>query len=319
MEEMAMEKNIWLTSKDLMDRWGINAPSLWDYIQRKSLSAHPIAQDGSMRGSVYTGPNAWTWVQNIERGFQPLKEPSSLDDIMQSLNKFVFHIEEIVKFERTHRIGIEPKTQKENITNNRFERNGDTWSIFYDGKETTINDSKGIRDIAYLLSTQPHGIEALALFNAVKDPITDSTESKLLNKMTQEQLNEQRLRKGTIGIKTKLMFSGDLREENIARYKRDLKEIDEEIAKAEEEGNFLLIKELKESRATLEDEVLIKAGKSGEQEEKARKAVATRIKTAIENIKQKHRPLGDHLSPSIKTGKTCAYQPEQETAWDIKL
>jgi hypothetical protein len=313
---MAMEKNIWLTSKDLMDRWGINAPSLWYYIRRKGLLAHPITQDGKMREKVYTVPNAWTWVQNVERGNQPLKEPSSLDDIIQSLNKLVFHFEEIAKFEKTHRIGIEPKTQNDKITDNRFERSGDTWNISYNGKDTTINNSKGIYDIACLLSNQFHGTEALSLFNAIENPEIDFRDSKLLNKMSQEQLKELNLRKDTLGSRTKVSLSS---ETDKARYRKLLKELEMEIVDARKNGDTILLKELEQEKQDLIQEVFNKEGKSGEQEEQARKAVTLRIRTAIRNIKQKHQLLGDHLFQSIKTGKVCVYQPEQETDWDIKL
>lgn len=106
-----MEKNIWLTSKDLMDRWRINAPSLWYYIRKKGLPAHPIAPEQ---------PNAWTWVQNVERGLhQPSKQPSSLNDIMRSLTKLVFHSEEIVKFEKTEKINLSGEIIKPDSTSTK--------------------------------------------------------------------------------------------------------------------------------------------------------------------------------------------------------
>lgn len=51
--------------------------------------------------------------------------------------------------------------------------------------------------------------------------------------------------------------------------------------------------------------------------EKARKAVAYRIRTALEKIKKSHPPLWRHLFVTIKTGVFCSYNPEKPTSWEV--
>jgi hypothetical protein len=57
--------------------------------------------------------------------------------------------------------------------------------------------------------------------------------------------------------------------------------------------------------------------KSNGEIEKARKAVAYRIRTALGKLKQAHPMLWRHLSLSIKTGVFCSYTPEKLTTWII--
>ena len=53
-------------------------------------------------------------------------------------------------------------------------------------------------------------------------------------------------------------------------------------------------------------------------EERARKAVAKRIKVAKKQIKEKHPSLGLHLSQEISCGVTLNYNPKKEISWDVK-
>lgn len=98
-----MEKNIWLTSTDLMNRWGINAPTLWHYIQTKDLPAYRIGPERppeDLRGRVNRGPGGWTW------GDHP--EPSTLNEVVQVLDARKFSIKNVVEFEKKH--GLAAKT-----------------------------------------------------------------------------------------------------------------------------------------------------------------------------------------------------------------
>ena len=49
--------------------------------------------------------------------------------------------------------------------------------------------------------------------------------------------------------------------------------------------------------------------------DRARAAVAMRIRAAVARIEKEHAALGRHLARSIRTGTTCRYDPEVAAAW----
>lgn len=51
--------------------------------------------------------------------------------------------------------------------------------------------------------------------------------------------------------------------------------------------------------------------------ERARKAVANRIRDAVSRIEANHPALGRHLRTSIRTGTFCCYEPERTVTWDV--
>ena len=57
--------------------------------------------------------------------------------------------------------------------------------------------------------------------------------------------------------------------------------------------------------------------KAGDDTERARKAVAERIRAANSRVKAAHPQLGMHLENSIRTGIFCSYRPETRVAWKL--
>ena len=57
--------------------------------------------------------------------------------------------------------------------------------------------------------------------------------------------------------------------------------------------------------------------KLGDPSERARKAVAARIRDAIERIAIEHVELGRHLRASVNTGTFCSYAPPSPTSWRV--
>ena len=53
----------------------------------------------------------------------------------------------------------------------------------------------------------------------------------------------------------------------------------------------------------------------GDDRERARKAVAGRIKDALGRIEAVHPLLAAHLGRSISTGRICVYRPDPATRW----
>ena len=56
---------------------------------------------------------------------------------------------------------------------------------------------------------------------------------------------------------------------------------------------------------------------AGDPVERARKAVSMRIAAAIKAIDRVHPPLGRHLRASVRTGRHCVYEPEDDVTWHL--
>jgi hypothetical protein len=172
---------------------------------------------------------------------------------------------------------------------NRFQRDGAVWQITYRGKTIRMPDAKGLRDIATLLARPGEPVSATRLAGRVApggaDPVLDDTAR--------------------------------------AVYKARLAELDEDIDDATV-GNDLE----RAARAAAERDALIgeltralglggRSRRLGDDAERARKAVTARIGHAIDRLQHYHPDLAAHLRAAIRTGATCAYQPDQPVDWKL--
>jgi hypothetical protein len=60
-----------------------------------------------------------------------------------------------------------------------------------------------------------------------------------------------------------------------------------------------------------------RARKTAAVAERARKAVANRIKESLAKMRKPHPSLWLHLFNAIKTGTFCSYTPEKPIDWDL--
>jgi predicted ATPase len=54
-------------------------------------------------------------------------------------------------------------------------------------------------------------------------------------------------------------------------------------------------------------------------DERLRKAVSARVKSAIDRIERLHPALGRHLRNSVRTGFWCSYEPERPVRWSLSF
>jgi len=174
-------------------------------------------------------------------------------------------------------------------TLNRFQRDGALWHITYRGKTIRMPDSKGLRDIATLLTQPREPVRAAQLAGLVApagaDPVLD--------------------------------------DQARAAYKARLTELDQDIDDATTANDLE-----RAARAVAERDALISelthavglGGRSrrlGDDSERARKAVTARIHHAIDRIQHYHPDLAAHLRTAIRTGTACTYQPAQPVDWNL--
>ncbi|MEW2923286.1 hypothetical protein AB1A65_17585 [Muricauda sp. ANG21] len=170
---------------------------------------------------------------------------------------------------------------------NLFVKEGDMWRIVFMGKSIHLPHSKGLADIATLLSIPGREMECVQLMG--------------------------------VGLATVSHKATDKKSLNEARKK--IAALEEELQSAHEMGLHAEIEKLQADYDAL-IEYLSKSldnqgriRKIGSINNKARSAVTQRIKNAIKKIEPLHSPLFIHLSTSISTGHYCSYKPQKDPIW----
>lgn len=167
-------------------------------------------------------------------------------------------------------------------------RAGAGWIATYAGETAHVRDSKGLRDIVVLLGAPGRSVHVTELTGAPT---------------------------GTTGV--------DLDATAVAAYRRRLIDVDGELAEAEDNNDYALAARARVERDALLDELSHSLGlggrarRSGDPVERARKAVAARIRDCIKHLSAAHPQLGRHFANAVRTGTWCSYEPEQPVDWHI--
>ncbi|MFG1815761.1 ATP-binding protein [Kribbella sp. NPDC049174] len=183
-----------------------------------------------------------------------------------------------------------PATRIEGV----FRKDGRTWHLRWRDGEATVPDSKGMHDLSVVLARPGQPVHVLDLVAAGGGPPRSAG-----------------------GGDTGPLLDGAAR----AAYKRRVTELETDIADAERDGAAQLVGTLTDERDFLVRELAAAYGlggrvrTTGDQAERARKAVAMRIATAIKAIREVHPALARHLELAVSTGRFCVYRPEETVTW----
>jgi hypothetical protein len=184
----------------------------------------------------------------------------------------------------------------------RFAREGEYWTIVYQGVTSRLKDSKGLGFLAQLLVTPGRETHVLDLVNA-----------------------------GQGGAGTGRRDSEDLRSEGLgdagavldetakAAYRDRINDLRSEIEEADAFND-----PARSERAQAELDALVaqlsgavglggRDRKAASVAERARVSVTKTIKDALRRISENDASLGSHLVSTIKTGTYCSYTPDPRT------
>lgn len=241
------------------------------------------------------------FVSSITRGKKP-----TVDDIVDWLTKanpFRYAedraclINGILKAglaEALHGKAVHPKTieaAQQLSTEKIFKKEQAIWHMVFDGVEITMPDLKGFYDIAKLLSMPEHDIHCTDLMGSESN-----------------------------------MDKNDYTLDETARsqYERRVRELQEEIAEADDLQDLGRKEKLRQEQEYLLDHLEKSLGLGGKPRkmkssaERARAAVTLRIRSAIKKIEKHHPALARHLTNSLRTGIYCSYSPEEAVEWVLQ-
>lgn len=168
-----------------------------------------------------------------------------------------------------------------------FLKNGNLWTLTYDGKEVTLPEVKGFYDLQKMLVRPQEPFHCAELMNAGLKASGVTVLDEKAKKTYQQKI---------MSLQEDISDAETMKDyEKAERLQREYDEILEHLSSALGLGG--------------------KSRKQGGSVEKARSAVTWRIRSAISRIEKEHPRLGKHLSNSIRTGTTCSYHPEQPVHW----
>jgi tetratricopeptide (TPR) repeat protein len=186
------------------------------------------------------------------------------------------------------------------VSPNVFHREGDYWTVTFDGQTERIRDLKGMRYLARLLAEPGREFHVLDLVAA----------ETAGNAHADGQASATLPRSG-------LGDAGELLDPTAkAAYRRRLAEIDDDLDQARATGDTE-----RAAQADAERDFLIRelarafglrgvARRAASASERARASVTRAVRQVMARIGKHHPDLGEHLSRTIRTGTYCAYLPD---------
>jgi hypothetical protein len=198
-----------------------------------------------------------------------------------------------------------------------FRRDGDIWTLQFNGRCIQLRDSKGLRYLAYLLERPHREVAARDLIWAVDGPPAAS------------HLPSLEAVPGVVDVSEDYVLgfgdAGPLADEKTKlQIQRRLEEIEAELAQAHDRGKLNRVEELKNEYDELRDYLAGAYGLGGRSRvaasasERARTSVAQAIRRARQQIVKHHPELAEHLL-HVKTARLCIYDPPAHAAaaWEI--
>jgi RecA/RadA recombinase len=180
---------------------------------------------------------------------------------------------------------------------NALRRDGDVWTVTFNGRTVSLRDVKGLRDLAVLLPAPGREVAATDLAAGVPGELAPAVAA-----LGADPVLDDRAR---------------------AAYRARLAELDDELAEADARHDIERSSRLAAERDALIGELAHATGlggrprRLGDTTERARTTVTARIRDAIGRIERAHPELGQHLRASILTGARCAYRPAETVRWDV--
>jgi tetratricopeptide (TPR) repeat protein len=189
-----------------------------------------------------------------------------------------------------------------------FRREGDYWSIAFEGQTARLRDSKGLQYLACLLAApgqEQHVLDLVAASTAAPAASRQATGSRPV----------------ADGGHAGELLDGRAKE----AYRRRLAEIEEDMEEARAIGDVPRAAQAEAEREFLARELARAVGlggrdrRAGAASERARSAVTRAIRQGLTRIREHNRPLGAHLDGAIRTGTYCAYRPDARVpvAWKL--
>ncbi len=203
-----------------------------------------------------------------------------------------------------------------------FRREGEYWTVGYDGKSFRLKDSKGLGYLAHLLRHPGVEFHVLDLAGGIGGQRDDDEAGQSAQGLPRgdEDLEKAGIHVGGLGD------AGEMLDEQAkVAYRRRLSDLREELEEAKERGNVDRAEQAEHEIDALTRELSRAVGLGGRSRravsasERARQSIGKTIRSVLDRIAQSDVGLAELFARSIKTGNFCCYQPDPEfpIAWEF--
>jgi len=196
---------------------------------------------------------------------------------------------------------------------NTFRREGEYWTVVYDGSLVRLRDSKGLHYLAALLANPGREFHVIDLEGEEhREAPTPSGPGR-------------RSGSGELEVRSDLGDAGEMLDATAkAAYKARLEDLQAELDEAESFNDPGRAAKAKDEIDFIASELARAVGLGGRDRraashaERARLNVTRAIRAAMGNLARANPSLGRHLSSTVRTGRYCSYTPDPrpEIAWE---
>lgn len=187
-------------------------------------------------------------------------------------------------------LGQPARTLGQSPTTRRIRRDGETWAVDFDGASFRVQDTKGMRYLAVLLSRPQESVHVLELAggDGARAGIDGAAGAPLIDERAK------------------------------SAYRVRLADLDAEVAEAEGWGDAERVARARAEIQALSEEVATALGQHGNDRrfaspsERARQSVTKAVRTSIDRIGRQCPALGRHLVETVSTGTFCTYRPGRD-------
>ena len=195
---------------------------------------------------------------------------------------------------------------------NLFQRQGNAWTIRYQGEVIPVADRKGLRYLAPLLRDRDREFHVTELEVAAGESLA----------VTSEGASTARL--GVHLPSDDLDSSGRMLDaEAVTSYRDRLREIEQELAQASADRDTASRERLTQEQKFIEEQFLATHGRHGRSRpaqdrlKRTRDRIAIAIDRALGEIRKHHPDLAQHLDGSLIRGTHWSYRPTPPVDWIV--
>lgn len=191
-----------------------------------------------------------------------------------------------------------------------FRREGEFWTVTFDGQTARLRDTKGMRYLSQLLGQPGREMHALELVGVERNGPGEPTSRSPIEGLDAAGLGD----------------AGEVLDSTARRaYRERLAELEVELAEAEAWNDPERVARVRVEREHFIRELAAAVGLGGRSRvaasaaERARQSVAKAIRATIQRIEGHSAPLGRHLALTVHTGTFCSYDPDPTLAltWEL--
>ena len=200
------------------------------------------------------------------------------------------------------------------ISRSLFRREGQYWTVCYEGTVVRLKDAKGLRHLARLLTHPAREFHAVDLEAAERQPALAAPAG------AQDRAAGQGL-----VVRPDLGDAGELLDATAkAAYQTRIHELRTELEEAEGCNDPARATKARQELEFLIEELARAVGLGGRDRraashaERARLNATRAIRAAMANLARADPALGQHLAATVRTGRYCSYTPDPRVpiAWE---